>query len=681
MLEERGVRTKRLRVSHAFHSPLMDPMLEDFRALAGTLTYDQPRIAIVSTLTGEQATAEQLCSPDYWVDQVRGAVRFADGVRVLHARGVRAYLELGPDGVLTAMAQDTLAADPDQPAEDLLTGSDAVLVPVLRRGRDEEPAIMSALAELHVHGVVVDWPAVIPSGRRVELPTYAFQRQRLWPDGAGSRVGNVVAAGLISAGHPLLGAAVGLAGSDGVLLTGRLSLRSHPWLADYAVMGSVVVPGSAFVELAVRAADQVGFDAVEELTLTAPLVLGEDDAVAVQVWVAAGESGRRAVSIYARPVEAADEETWVEYATGVLVSGGPAVAPFDAAVWPPQGASVIELDGLYERLADGGLSYGPVFQGLRAAWRGADGAVFAEAVLPEEVESSAGSFGMHPALLDAALHAVAFAGLSDSDDLVLPFSWGGVCLHAGSASVLRVRLVRTGDDSVSVSAVDAVGAMVFSARSLVLRRVSADQFAVASGGRGVGRDPLFGVEWTPLAELAAAEVSPVAVLGPDRLGVAAAWEAAGGSAQVHADVASLAETGPVPGAVLAEVVSDPVDGVAESAHELTARVLAVAQEWLADDRFADSRLVVVTRGAVAAGDDEVVTDLAAAAVRGLVRSAQSENPGRFVLVDLDDQESSLQALCGVLGSVLASGEPQVAVRGGEVRVARLARVALAEEAV
>ncbi|MEV0758582.1 acyltransferase domain-containing protein, partial [Streptosporangium sp. NPDC050280] len=358
-LEERGVRTKLLRVSHAFHSPLMDPMLEDFRTLARTLTYDPPRIPVVSTLTGEQATAERLCSPEYWVEQVRGAVRFADGVRTLHAQGVRAYLELGPDGVLTTMASDTLAAE-DQPVADVVAGFDAVAVPVLRGDRDEQSAIMTALAELHVRGVTVDWEAVLTGGRRVELPTYAFQRRRFWPDGAGARVGNLAAAGLAATGHPLLGAAVGLAGSDGVLLTGRLSLGSHPWLADYVVMGSVMVPGSVFVELAVRAGDQAGCDVIEELTLTTPLVLGERNAVAVQVWVgSADESGRREVSVHARSAEAADEEPWVEHATGVLTAGDRAAVSFETEVWPPRGASVIELDGVYERLAEGGLEYGP----------------------------------------------------------------------------------------------------------------------------------------------------------------------------------------------------------------------------------------------------------------------------------------------------------------------------------
>ncbi|MFF3445044.1 SDR family NAD(P)-dependent oxidoreductase, partial [Streptosporangium sp. NPDC002721] len=663
-LEGRGIRTKRLRVSHAFHSPLMDPMLKEFRAVARTLVYSPPQIPVVSTLTGETATAERLCSPEYWVEQVRGAVRFADAIRTLHAQGVRAYLELGPDGVLTAMAVDTLAAE-YRPVADVVAGADAVAVPVLRGDRDEQSAIMSALAELHVHGVAVGWESVLAGGRRVELPTYAFQRRRFWPDGAASRVGNVAAAGLAATGHPLLGAAVGLAGSDGVLLTGRLSLWSHPWLADYAVAGSVVVPGSAFVELAVRAGDQAGCDVIEELNLTAPLVLGERDAVAVQVWVGAADgSGRRAMSVHARSVEAADEEPWIEHATGVLAAGSRAIVSFDAEVWPPRGASVIELDGVYERFVAGGLDYGPVFQGLRAAWRGVDGEVFAEVVLPEQAASSAGSFGLHPALLDAALHAVPFAGLDESGGGRLPFSWGGVCLHAGGASELRVRLVRTRGDAVSLVAVDAAGEPVVSARSLVLRPVTTEGLT-ASGG--AGGDALFGLEWTPLTDLPAADPLPVAVLGPDTLGLAGAWQVA----LAHGDLPSLVEAGPVPGMVLTEALSGQADGVVESVHELTSRVLGLLQGWLADDRFADSRLVLVTRRGAVAGEGEAVADLAAAAARGLVRSAQLENPGRFVLVDVDEEVS---ALPGVLPGVLASGEPQVAVRGGEVWVPRLARV-------
>ncbi|MER6178903.1 acyltransferase domain-containing protein, partial [Streptosporangium sp. NPDC001681] len=606
VLEGRGVRTRRLRVSHAFHSPLMDPMLEDFRALARTLTYSPPEIPVVSNVTGESATAEQLCSPDYWVDQVRQAVRFADGVRTLHRQGVRAYLELGPDGVLTAMAADTLAAESDADAQE----SDAVLVPVLRKGRDERIASMTALAELHVHGVAVDWQAVLPGARRVDLPTYAFQHQRFWPKGPASRVGNVAAAGLATASHPLLGAAVGLADSDGVLLTGRLSVRSHPWLADHVVSGTVIFPGTGFLELAVRAGDQVGCEVVEELTLTAPLVLGETDAVAVQVWVgAAEESGHRSVNVYARSAEAADDVPWVRHATGTLAvgasaTGAPNAEPFDAAVWPPAGATAIGLDGLYEGLAAGGFEYGPVFQGLRAAWRGVDGEVFAEVALPEQAASNAGSFGVHPALLDAALHAVTFVGLEPVEGGRLPFSWGQMSLQATGAAMLRVRLFRTGDDAVSLTAVDAAGDSVLSARSLVLRPFTPDQLAAAGGGQVTERDGLFRLDWTPLSEVSVADPAPVTVVGfsgvePDALGLAAAWESVGQSVMVHRDLSALTEVGSVPEVVLAEVAAGSAGDAVVSARAMTAGVLGLLQGWLADERCAGSRLVIVTRGAVA----------------------------------------------------------------------------------
>ncbi|MEV0623697.1 alpha/beta fold hydrolase [Nonomuraea sp. NPDC050404] len=406
VLESRGVKSRRLRVSHAFHSPLMDPMLEDFRAVAETLTFNEPRIPIVSTLTGE--TTERLCSPEYWVEQVRGTVQFADAIRTLQDQGVEAYLELGPDGVLTAMAADTVD-----------------VVPMLRKGRDEESAVMSALAELHVHGVPVDWRSVLPSGgRRIDLPTYAFQRRRYWPEGAAFAAGNLAEAGLAAADHPLLAAAVDLPDSDGVVLTGRLSLRSHAWLADHVVSGKVIFPSAGFLEMAIRAGDQVGCDVVEELTLMAPLVLGAQDAVTVRVVVGGpDEEGRRTVGVHARP---ADDEPWVRCASGVLATGG----------------------GVAERL------------------EAESGEVFAEVALPETTRDAT-SYGLHPALLDAVAQAAALS-LDEAWDDRSASSWGKVRLHASGASTLRLRMTRTGTDTVSLVAVDPAGEPVLTAESLVL---------------------------------------------------------------------------------------------------------------------------------------------------------------------------------------------------------------------
>ncbi|MET8682582.1 acyltransferase domain-containing protein, partial [Streptomyces sp. NPDC004647] len=273
-LAEQGRKTTRLRVSHAFHSPLMDPMLGEFRAVAEGLSYEAPRMSVVSNLTGGVASAEELCSPEYWVRHVREAVRFADGVRTLAEQGVTTFLELGPDGVLSAMAQESV---PDG----------AVTVPALRKDRSEVSTVLAALAQLHVRGVpAVDWTALFAGARRVELPTYAFQHQWFWPAGSQSgAAGDVRAAGLGSAEHPLLGAAVELAESEGALFTGRLSVQSHPWLVDHAVMGRILLPGTAMLELAFCAGDGVGCDRVEELTLAAPLTLPERGAVQVQVAV------------------------------------------------------------------------------------------------------------------------------------------------------------------------------------------------------------------------------------------------------------------------------------------------------------------------------------------------------------------------------------------------------------
>jgi acyl transferase domain-containing protein len=166
---EEGRRTTRLRVSHAFHSPLMDPVLDDLRGVAAGLTYHPPAIPVVSDVTGAVATADELCSPDYWVRQARDAVRFADGVATLAAAGVRTFVELGPAGVLCAMARDHLPAD-------------AATVPLLRKERNEETTLVTALGVLHTRGVPVDWRAYFGDGPAVDLPTYAFQRTRFWPD-------------------------------------------------------------------------------------------------------------------------------------------------------------------------------------------------------------------------------------------------------------------------------------------------------------------------------------------------------------------------------------------------------------------------------------------------------------------------------------------------------------------
>ncbi|MFB9352708.1 beta-ketoacyl synthase N-terminal-like domain-containing protein [Streptomyces heliomycini] len=451
----KGRRTRRLSVSHAFHSPLMEPMLDAFREVAEKLAYAEPRIPVVSNVTGGIAGPGLLCSADYWVRHVRATVRFADGVRALADGGADAFLEIGPDGVLTALTRQTLG-----------DAADVVAAPALRTRRDEQTALLTGLAELHVAGVRVDWSAFFEGtgARRTDVPTYAWQHRAYWPRPL-AFAGDVAGAGLTPAEHPLLGAAVSLAGSSGVLLTGRVSLRTHPWLADHTMGGMVLFPATGFLELAVRAGDQAGCGRVQELTLTTPLVLEAGSAVAVQVRVGdLDESGGRELGIHSRSADAPDEP-WTQHATGVLVPDERRIE-FDAAQWPPQGAEPLDLTGFYER-----TEYGPLFQGLRAAWtRGEE--VFAELELPGRADD-AELFALHPALLTAALHAVEFVELKDADQGLLPFSWSGVSLHASGAARLRVRLAKAGEDTVSIAAVDPAGRPVLSVEALALRPSSA----------------------------------------------------------------------------------------------------------------------------------------------------------------------------------------------------------------
>ncbi|MFJ4737511.1 SDR family NAD(P)-dependent oxidoreductase, partial [Streptomyces sp. NPDC088770] len=656
--EAEGRKATTLRVSHAFHSPLMDPMLVEFRSVVQELAFAAPVIPVVSNLTGSLATAEELCSPEYWVRHVREAVRFADGVATLEEQGVTTFLELGPDGVLSALAQESL------------TGDEAVTVPVLRKDRDEEATVVSALARLHTGGLRIDWSALFAGtgAGRAELPTYAFQNQWFWP-AAPLGGGDVRAAGLGSAEHPLLGAAVELAAGEGVLFTGRLALHSHPWLADHAVNATVLLPGTALLEMVIRAGDEVGSDRVEELTITAPLVLPERGAVQVQVAVEAPDAaGRRVVGVYARP-EGTGDTAWSQHAAGLLApaGSGPAPVTFDTTVWPPEGAEAVDADGCYEEFAEAGFAYGPLFQGLRAAWRRGD-EVFAEVALPEGTENTAAGFGLHPALFDSALHALLLTPAADGGTAGLPFSWTDVSLHASGATVLRVRMTPTGDRTLSVTAVDPSGTPVVSVGSLVTRSVTGLD---TTGTDTLLRDALFGVEWTP-AQGSEAAPATVALLGTDGdpLGLAAALTGAGTTVRTYTDVAALvaatvAADRPAPDVVVLGVASHDDEPASEAAHRLTADVLDTVQSRLPDDRLADARLVLVTRGVAD------TRDVGAAAVHGLVRSAQTENPGALGLVDLDGTPESAAALAAALGSA----EPQLALRAGRPHAARLARLA------
>ncbi|WP_329579192.1 SDR family NAD(P)-dependent oxidoreductase [Kitasatospora sp. NBC_01250] len=611
-------RTKRLRVSHAFHSPLMDPMLAEFAEVARTLAYAPPSVPIVSNLTGLRATTEELTSPEYWVRHVREAVRFADGIRTLEAEQVRTFVELGPDAVLSTMGAHCLA-DPERSA----------LVSVLRRDKDEPVALATALGALQVRGVPIDRQGLYggTAVRRIDLPTYAFQRRRLWLEDGPSGPGEAAGFGQATAGHPLLGAELRLAQSDTVALTGRLSLSTHPWLADHAVADVVLLPGSAFVELAVQAGDRVGSALVEELAIERPLVLPAQGGIQLQVVTGArDDAGRRPVTVHARTEESG--AAWTRHATGVLAEPA-APEPAALPVWPPAGAVPVDLDGSYDRLADQGYGYGPLFRCLRAAWRLGE-EVYAELALPEQAEQA--GFGLHPALLDSALHAIDLLDGQDPTVMTLPFSWEGVTLYAAGASALRLRLTPQSTEQLSLQLFDGVGAPVAVVSALRIRQVSAEQLnaAAAATAGATGSGDLFELHWEPV---------PLAALPQD--------------ARLEPDTVTITVDGPDEAYAPARA--------SRAGH----RALAVLQQRLAEDRAEGAPLVVLTRGAVGV---DGAPDLAQAGIWGLVRAAAVEHPDRLVLVDLDEDPASEAALA----AAVATGEPELALRAGQAYVPRLA---------
>ncbi len=640
-----GCRVTRLRVSHAFHSARLDPMLTEFRRVAAGLRFSEPQIPVVSNLTGAVVSGE-LSDPGYWVRHAREAVRFADGIAALHAQGVTRFFELGPGGTLTALARQ------------VLDGRDGTVLAAALRSRQPEPqAFAGFLAQACIAGPGVDWAAYYAgsTARRADLPTYAFQRQRYWLSPAAS--GDPAAAGLGRLGHPLLSAAVQVGDRDEWMFTGRLSADTQPWVAEHVLLGNIVVPGTALVELALTAGRRAGVPVIDELVLQAPLILTAGTARQLQVIVGEPDAdGRRSLAVHTRPQDGAPGEATL-HALGTLAADEtPADTGWTTASWPPEGAEPLAVDDLYARLADIGYDYGPAFQGLRSAWSDRDG-VYAEVALPDEYLGAAREFGIHPALLDAALQSGA-TQLTDGSQHKMPFSWSGVRLARPGAARLRVRVVSTADSVVRLDAADECGAVVLTAGAIVARPVDP---ARLDGGPGQGTgSSLFTVDWTEVADDAAGQAR-IAVLGP---GIA-------GPTEHYADLDALGEAlaggAAVPDVVLTGApVPEPGADEAEAVRAAAEATLELLQRWLGHPRLADVRLTVVTRRGISVGGE--APDLVQAPVWGLVRSAQSEHPARFGLVDVDQDRDDLDwsALAGL-------DEPQLAVRAGRALAPRLAR--------
>ncbi|MCG8920622.1 SDR family NAD(P)-dependent oxidoreductase, partial [Actinokineospora sp. PR83] len=564
-----GVRTRRVPIDYASHSAVVDELRDELMAVLDV----EPRaggVPLHSTSSGRVEDGSGL-DADFWYGNLRNAVQFHATVERLAADGFTTFVECSPHPVLTMGLPQTATA----------VGS-------LRRDDGGLRRVQLSLGELVVAGATPDWSAVLGDGQRADLPTYPFRHSRFWPARV-APTGSLAHAGLAAAGHPLLAAATALPDDQGFLLTGRLSTDTHPWLADHVVAGQVVFPGTGVLELALHAADHAGLPGVDELALHAPLVVPEGG-VDVQVAVGPAVDGRATLTVHTRL-----GETWTRNATGVVAE---VAAPAVGAAWPPAGAEQVDTASTYADLTEVGLVYGPLFRGLRAAWRAGD-AVYAEVVLPED---AAAGYGAHPALIDAALHATGFgAFVADPAKAWLPFAWQGVALGAAGAGHVLVRLAPAGENTLSVTAVDPAGALVLHAESLALRPLTAPAPASTAALHGVEL-----VETTLDGQAAAV------------------------------------------GCTVLSVEPGDTEPAARAALD---RAFTVVQAACADDR------VVVLHA--------TADDLVAGALRGLVRAADTEHPGRATLLISDTADSASAAA--------ASDEPEVVVRGGTAFAPRLTR--------
>ncbi|WP_140158171.1 SDR family NAD(P)-dependent oxidoreductase, partial [Micromonospora sp. NBS 11-29] len=649
------------------------------------------------TVTGQWAEPEGM-DGGYWYTNLREPVRFEDAVRTAVSAGHSTFVEVSAHPVLT-MPVTAILDDTDTSGHVLST---------LRRGDDDPTRLLTSLATAHTIGLPVDLTRIVAPAATVDLPTYAFERKRYWLTTTAAPAHDVASAGLQDAGHPLLSAALPVADDDTVVLTGRLSTRTHPWLADHVVGRTVVVPGTALADMVIRAGDEVDAGQIGELTLISPLVLPPTGAVQVQVRVGApGDTGDRAVTVHSRAADDGDAE-WTRHAEGLLLPqlADPEPAPGE---WPPAGAVEVDadLDAWYAHTAEAGLTYGPAFRCLHRVWR-RDDQVYAEVALPEAQAADATRFGLHPALFDAALHATGPTALlgtpAEAGSGWLPFTLRAVTLHAHGATRLRVTIRPLGPDTVAVALADPAGRPVATVEALTFRPVGAGQ---DDGAAALRRTSVFHLDWTPAPATDAPAPTrwalllgddptdptraPADLTGRDRAdltgrdlarvpggdpgGLAGALAAAGHRVSVHRDLAALL-TAVDGGDDVPEIVVDLRGGPGPDperadtdAHDAARDTLALLHRWLAEPRLDATRLVLASRGAVAAAPGEAPRDLARAAVWGLVRSAQSEHPGRFTLLDLDDAATSLAAV----PAALASGEPQLAVRDGAALAPRLVR--------
>ena len=683
--EQAGIRVNRLVVSHAFHSALIEPALEPFANALRGLPFSEPRIPVMTNLTGQPAREGELGSPEYWLQQLRGTVRFADAIRSLAAASCDAFIEIGPHPVLVSLGRD------------MLGGTQRAWLPTLRRNKPECLQVLDTIAALFVRGTDIDFRAFdAPYGRRrTPVPHNGFDRERHWID-AVEPTRHSLPLTRSSGGHPLLGARIA-SPIPGAQFSALLDHATPAFVADHVIFGTTLLPGTAFVELGLAAAKSIGVATplmLESLEIGAPLRIEGPTHVHVHVTPGSG-AAQNAVRITSAPVDDAMDAEWKQHATMMAshVTTVPVERVATASAAHARCTQQMDVVEFYERLARGGLGFGPTFRGLQSLAVGPGEAV-GHVRLPDGTVTADASWVLHPALLDACFHVIgarldAERAEGEPDAVFMPIGIDRVTLLRDATGELRcVASLRPADNpqaglrlaDLRLEAMD--GSLVALIDGLRLRRVDSDALQRAISG-GEMRQVVASVRWHPIAashQLGAVPTGRILIV-PDAHGLAASLEVTltmlGAECTMLPSPAALAkDAGSLSAALRAAPVSWLVDcsnvapgapDWAEDARVRYAHLLRVGQALLEHPSVG---LATITRGAVAVRAAEQ-PELSVAPIAGLARTIAAErdaSPG--LRLDLDSIES--QAAEAIVTALrMAADTPELAWRDAQWLVPRL----------
>ena len=420
-LEADGIKTVPLTVSHAFHSPLMESILPAFENAAREMRFGAPQLSIVSNVTGDYLTQQDVTTPAYWSRHIRQPVQFAAGMHTLQEHGYTVFVEIGPQPTLIGLGRRCVSAGA------------SVWLPSLRQGSSEWRQMLLSLGELYVRGAAVDWVGFdheYPQ-RRLSLPTYPFQRQRYWADSGQATTPPVSRPSKNAAqghnAHPLLGRRVYSAAfkNGEIQFEGKISQETPAFLGDHLLFGTVILPGTVYAEMALAAgaaifqADQV---IVRDLVFQQPFLLSDQDEKTIQCLLTPERPSAYAFQILSVSSRGQAEPVWTLHASGkILIEDEPPQLPrVDLTSWQTENAEEIPAEICYQRFREQGLELGPGFQAIEKLWVQA-GVAFGQVRLPAPFIGEAEDYRLHPVVLDACGQAIASAFVSEKRDaLYLP---------------------------------------------------------------------------------------------------------------------------------------------------------------------------------------------------------------------------------------------------------------------